>query len=117
MKDRLYLLRPDFRDGGQGPFFCAECAVVEGMLSFYPQLRQQLDVRYIDFQRPRPEIVKELGPDHQGLPALILADASAGRKAPPTVHIETANGQRFIQNEYEICNYLASAYQFGRPHK
>ena len=33
-KDRLYLLKPDFvLDGSK--VFCAECAMVEGMLSFY----------------------------------------------------------------------------------
>ena len=66
-RDVLFLLRPDFRDAAQGeqPFFCPDSALVEGLLSFYPQLRQRLDVRYVDFPRPRPAIVALLG--EQGL--------------------------------------------------
>lgn len=116
MRDRLYLLKPNFGDKGTGPFFCAECAVVEGMLSFYPQLRKELDVRYIAFERPRPELVHELGPDHQSSPTLVLADGPTAN-LPATVHVQTANGKRFIQNEYEICNYLAARHKLGAPHK
>lgn len=117
MKDRLYLIKPGFSDQNQGPFFCAECAVVEGMLSFYPRLRTEVDVRYVNFPRPRPEVAAELGPDNQGLPALILADGGEAAKVPPTVTVQSAQGKRFIQNEFEICNYLAARYHLGAPHK
>ena len=114
MKDRLYLLRPSFSDNGDGPFFCGECAVVEGMLSFFPDLRKQVDVSYIEYQRPRPEIVRELGPDHQSSPVLVLGPGAT--KVPPGVTVKRSNGQRFIDNEYEICNYLAAAHGVSRIH-
>lgn len=114
MKDRLYLLRPNFSDKGAGPFFCGECAVVEGMLSFYPQLRQHVDVTYVDFVRPRPAIVSELGPEHQSSPVLVLADGNAS--VPPSVHVKRASGKAFIDNEHEICNYLAAAFEVGKIH-
>jgi hypothetical protein len=41
MKDRLFLFKPNFMDRGKGPYFCPGCVVVEGMLSFYPTLRDQ----------------------------------------------------------------------------
>jgi DUF3088 family protein len=114
VKDRLYLLRPNFSDKGDGPFFCAECALVEGMLSFYPNLRTHVDVTYVDFVRPRPAIVKELGPEHQSAPVLVLGQKPA--KLPGTVQVKQSNGKSFIDNEYEICNYLAAAHALGRPH-
>ncbi len=114
MKDRLYLLRPDFSDHGDGPFFCGECAVVEGMLGFYPELRKHIDVTYVDFKRPRPEIVRELGPEHQSAPVLVLADARA--PLPASVHAQESNGRCFIANEFEICNYLAATFRTGRIH-
>lgn len=114
MKDRLYLLRPNFTDKGDGPFFCSECALVEGMLSFYPQLRERIDVSYVDFVRPRPAIVGELGAEHQSAPVLVLASTPA--KLPATVNVKRSNGKAFIDNEHEICNYLAAAHQLGRPH-
>src|SRR5579872_4675045 len=65
MKDRLFLLRPGFFKGEKGPFYCAESASVEGLLGFFPQLREMIDVEYIDFPRPRQVLVELLGNDHQ----------------------------------------------------
>jgi hypothetical protein len=45
MKDRLYLLNPSFIDQGK-VYFCPGCAQVQGMLSFYPALREKIDLRY-----------------------------------------------------------------------
>lgn len=114
MKDRLFLLLPNFAEGGHGPLFCGECAVVEGMLSYYPQLRQELDVTYVKFQRPRPEIVKELGPDNQSSPVLILGDPKAA--VPPSVTVKTYQEKKFINNEFEICHYLAAKHHVGDVH-
>ena len=71
MKDRLFLLKPGFMDQGKGPYFCPGCAMVEGMLSFYPGLRDKIEVNYIDFPRPRPALVAEIGEENQGCPKLI----------------------------------------------
>jgi hypothetical protein len=115
MKDRLYLLKPHFEDAkqGAGHFFCAQCAVVEGMLSFYPHLRQAIDVHYVAYKRPRPQIVAELGEAHQSSPVLVLADASP---IPQGVDVQTSQGKRFIDHELMICNYLAARYKADAPH-
>ena len=114
-KDRLYLLKPDFTDQA-GKQFCAECAMVEGMLSFYPRLREHLDVRYIGFTKPRPEIVAELGPEHQSSPVLVLADAQRAAKVPPSVKVQTSNGHAFVNDPYQVCDYLAHMYGTGTRH-
>ncbi|HJQ93349.1 MAG TPA: DUF3088 family protein [Candidatus Thermoplasmatota archaeon] len=114
-KDRLYLLRPDFLDGGS-KFFCGECAMVEGMLSFYPQLRQAVDVKYIGFAKPRPEIVSELGPEHQSSPCLVVADPQRAAKLAPHVKLQSSNGLSFVDDPRLVCDYLASTLGTGRPH-
>ncbi len=111
-KDRLYLLKPDFTDAGAKQF-CSECAMVEGMLSFYPKLREHLDVRYIGFTKPRPEIVAELGPEHQSSPSLVIADAKRAAKAPPSVKVQSSNGHQFVNDPYQVCDYLAHTYGTG----
>lgn len=115
MKDRLFLLKPDFSDAGFKQF-CSECAMVEGMLSFYPQIRDNLDIKYIHFTRPRPDIVAELGPENQSAPVIVLADPASAKKAQ-NVKPKTSNGKTFIADPYEVCEYLAGAYGTGRPRK
>ena len=114
MKDQLYLLKPGFMDQGTGPYFCPGCALVEGMLSFYPILREKIEVHYIDFPRPRPELVALIGADNQGAPKLILGDGSG--EAPEGVTVGSANGKKFIGGDIAICKYLAHAYGCGTPH-
>jgi hypothetical protein len=114
MADRLYLLRPGFLDNGEGPFFCGECALVEGMLSFFPEIREKVQVRYVEYARPRPDIVAELGPEHQSAPVLVLGDGSD--HVPGTVQVKSAHGKRFIDEPNQICVYLAARHGAPRPH-
>jgi hypothetical protein len=112
MKDRLYLLKPNFLDQGK-IYFCPGCAQVEGMLSFYPMLREKIEVLYIDFSRPRPSLVAEIGEDNQGCPKLVLGGKN---NIPEGVTVAEAKGRRFISAPLDICRYLASAYGVGKPH-
>jgi hypothetical protein len=114
MKDRRYLLKPDFTDKRTGPFFCPNCALVEGMLSYYPALHEKIEIHYIDFPRPRPTLVAELGAENQGAPKLILGDNK--RTVPKGVTVSEANGRRFVSTDIEICRYLAKTYGVGEPH-
>jgi hypothetical protein len=112
MKDRLYLLKSDFLDQGK-IYFCPGCAQVEGMLSFYPALRERIEVQYIEFPRPRPSLVAEVGEENQGCPKLVLGGEYA---IPPSITVAEAKGRRFVSAPLEICRYLASAYGVGEPH-
>ena len=114
-KDRLYLLKPDFAAEGGVRQFCSECAMVEGMLSFYPKLRGDLDVKYIGFAKPRPEIVSELGPEHQSSPCLVVADPARAAKAAPHVKLQESNGKRFLNDPLQVCEYLAQVHGTGKP--
>lgn len=110
-KDKLFLLKPDFHKDQLGPFYCPESAMVEGVLSFYPNLRNKLDVEYVDFAKPRAAVVAVLGEGNQGCPVLILADGR--RVLDASLEVKEASGRRFIPNESHIRRYLASAYGVG----
>ncbi len=112
MKDRLYLLKPDFIDREKA-YFCPGCAQVEGMLSFYPALREKIDIHYIEFPRPRPSLVAEIGEEDQGCPKLVLGGEY---QIPQGIKSGEAKGNRFISVPIEICRYLAAAYGVGEPH-
>ena len=50
-KDQLFLLKPGFFKESEGPFYCGDSVAVEGLLSFFSQLRNEIDVHYIDAPR------------------------------------------------------------------
>lgn len=111
MKDQLYLLRPGFMNAGMGPLYCSDSAPVEGVLSFFPQLRQLIDIHYLDFPRPRSPLVQQLGEKYQSLPVLILAD---NRKLKESMLDPAhANGRSFFAEEKSIRHYLST--QYGLP--
>jgi len=109
MKDKLYLLKPGFTTSPEGsPLYCSDSAPVEGVLSFFPELRQRVDVEYLAFARPRNVLVDALGEEHQSLPVLILGseDASAANAPVP----KTAQGKRYFDDEKQIRQYLSARY-------
>jgi hypothetical protein len=108
MKDQLYLLRPGFYNVGVGPLYCGDSLPVEGLLSFFPQLRSLLDVHYLDFPRPRSALVSTLGEGHQGIPVLILADDREIEDEELTPKL--ANGKRFFADERSIRRYLSAQH-------
>lgn len=108
MKDQLFLMKPGFMNAGLGPFYCGDSVSVEGMLGFFPELREKLDVHYISFPRPRQPLVDALGEDHQSVPVLILADDSGRSAGAPEPR--KAGGRRFYDDEQKIRHYLSTRY-------
>ncbi len=112
---QLYLLQPRFSANGQGPFFCPGCAMLAGMLEFYPELKPHLDVHYVDFPRPRRELAALLGGKNQSCPVLVLA-GDVPPIPPPDVHVQLANGHAFIKGPEEIARFLAHHHRTGMPY-
>lgn len=108
MKDKLFLMNPGFKNAGLGPFYCGDSVPVEGLLSFYPELRERVDVTYIDFPRPRQAIVDLIGDEHQSVPVLVVAD---GADIPSDINVKTADGRRFIDDERQIRQYLSASHE------
>lgn len=111
-KHRLYMLRP-WKEGEEGPFYCPDCGVVEGFLYYSPAIRQQIDIVEVDFPRPRPEIVAQLGQENQNSPVLVLAEDGP---QPAQAKQSMSTGRRFIDDGLEICRFLAQAYGGVQPH-
>jgi hypothetical protein len=111
MKDQLYLLRPGFMNAGMGPLYCSDSAPVEGVLSFFPRLRDLIDVHYLEFPRPRAPLVKALGEQNQSLPVLIIAKDH--KVKDPELEPSHANGAQFFAHEKQIRQYLST--QYGLP--
>lgn len=118
-RDILFLLKPDFTDGQTNSsgeairFFCPDCLLVEGALSVFPQLRQHVDIRYVDFARPRQAIVALLGEAHQGCPVLVLAP---GRTPPNGVVVGQVGDTSFIADGKGITRYWAERFSTSLPH-
>jgi hypothetical protein len=72
MKDRLYILKAPFQDGGF-EWYCNDCATLESALTYNPHWKVKIDVFQVDFPRPRRELIDLLGRDDwQGLPMLVM---------------------------------------------
>ena len=113
-RDQLFLLRPDWIDQDR-PWFCMACAAVEGFLGYYPPVRDQLDVAYLPYERPRLPVVELLGEANQNLPTLTLA-APFTHPGLREDDLRQANGQWFATNEGPITRYLAARYGVSPPH-
>ena len=111
MTDQLLLLNPDWHDDQGGPWFCPAGSVIEGVLAFYPALKDQLQITRLDHPRPRPAVIALVGEDHQSCPILVLD----GEFDWPDAATSAATGRRFLQDG-AIIPYLAARYGIGLPH-
>jgi hypothetical protein len=113
-RDILFLIRPGFEDRGER-WFCPYSAQVVGFLSYYPEVRDTLDVREIDFARPRRALVSLVGEEFQAAPLLVLA-AGTDPADVPGVTIAEARGRRLVEKTIEILQYLAATRGIPLPH-
>ena len=74
MKPKLFILKMPFEDGPGKMWFCSHCALIEGALLVNPHWQEKVEIRRIDFPKPRQEVVNILGEDNQWLPVLIYGD-------------------------------------------
>lgn len=112
-KDRLYLIRPGFFHEERGPFYCPGCAEVLGLLEHYPFLKERVSLHYVDFARPRSELVTLLGTENQSCPVLILSGNLEDLTLPPGHR--RANGFAFVEGAREIGEYFALVQGSGSP--
>ncbi|USQ95574.1 DUF3088 family protein [Caulobacter sp. RL271] len=111
-RDTLYLLNTRFEKDG-ALRFCPDCAMMEGYLATYPQLREVLDIVRVDYARPRPALVERLGEDHQNAPTLILGESAPD--AGPHGEIQSAGGLSFLTDARPITRWLAAKYGLAAP--
>jgi len=112
-KHTLFLLNPGFFDGEEGPYFCPHNAAMEGLLTYVPGLEANLDVRRVEFERPRPDIIALLGEENQNAPVLVIDET---KEPPPGAEISAATGRAFIVGEISISQYLHINLGTPKPH-
>lgn len=112
MKDRLFVYRPGFTDGGT-TYFCPFSAQIMGFLTYYPQVRDSIELVELDYPKPRKPLVDLVGEDHQAAPMLVLAGETV---AVPRVTVGEANGHRFVEKTIGILRYLAATRSVPGPH-
>ena len=115
-RDILFLLRPGFVDSALdgATFHCPACVHVEGLLTCFPELRDVLDIRYVDYPRPREAIVALLGDAHQGCPVLVIEDGS--NVSSPHAQRSADTGRRFVDGPAAITAYLAQTRGIAPAH-
>jgi len=106
MKDQLFMLKPGFFDGDKGPFYCRDSIAIEGMLGMFPQLRDAIDIVYVEYARPRLPIIAQIGIENQSAPALVVT----AQVIAPEFAFKTAMGQRFLDDQALILRYLSIRY-------
>jgi len=98
---KLFLLKADFQDASRADgkrYFCPDCVMLEGLLSYYPRLSSEIEVKYVNFARPRQTIIDLIGEANQSCPVLVLEDGS------------------FINETNEIIRHLTEYHQVGQAH-
>ncbi len=103
-RDTLFLLPPGFYDNERREF-CPECAEIWGVLSYFPAIKESVDIVYQTIEKPRADIVALLGEKNQNCPTLIL---SVGSPEFEDCGIMQYRGHRFINNARDIAKYWAA---------
>lgn len=109
----LFMLNTWYDAPDQGPYYCPDCGIVEGFFIYNPEIKDKLDIINVDFQRPRPQIIEQLGEENQGSPVLLLPDDSVSFEG---VKKSMSTGKAFIDDPIAICNYLAQTFGGIMPH-
>lgn len=110
-RDSLYLLPPGFFDNGRREY-CPECAEAWGLLSYYPALKESVEIIYQPIEKPRADLVALLGEKNQNCPTLVLALDSP---VYDDCGIMTKSGRRFINNARDMGRYWAQRYGTATP--
>ena len=109
----LFMLNTWYDAPGSGPFYCPDCGVVEGFFLYNPDIKNRMDIIYVDFQRPRRPIIEQLGGENQGSPVLVLQGPDPSFKS---IKKSLTTGKSFIDDPIAICDYLAKIFDGARPH-
>lgn len=112
MADKLFVLRPGFDDKGT-LYFCPFSAQVIGFLTYYPQVKDTLEVIELEFPKPRHPLFDLLGETHQSAPMLVLDGEGVD---VPHVTRHQANGHTYVEKTMEIMRYLAATRSVPGPH-
>ncbi|MEX1250768.1 MAG: DUF3088 family protein [Hyphomonas sp.] len=108
-RDTLFLLPPGFAANGRREF-CPECAELWGLLSWYPALKETLDIVYVGIDHPRAPITALLSEGRHNAPTLVLhADSPRAESVPYT----QSNGHTYLPSARLIAKHFSALH--GTP--
>ncbi len=108
-KDVLFLLPPGFEANGRREF-CPECAEIWGVLSYFPAIRDALDIVHVGLEQPRAEIVALIGEGRHNAPTLVLHPDT---QVHPDMDVQEATGLRYLPSARNIARHFA--HRYGTP--
>ena len=115
---KLFLLKPGFTDSRadneEKLYYCPHCALIEGVIKYYPQLGEKIEINHVDFKRPRPAIIELIGEENQSCPVLII-DREPDDVAD-TNYFEKYGDKLFVNSPDLILKYFASKFGVGVAH-
>ncbi len=110
-RDVLFLLPPGFEDNNRREY-CPECAEMWGVLSYYPAIKESLEIRYVGIQHPRAPICDLLGEGKWNAPTLVLAPEAKSGDNPG---VKSLNGHAFYDSARTIAQYFSHKYGIAVP--
>nr|WP_277924015.1 DUF3088 domain-containing protein [Sphingomonas hankookensis] len=113
MRDRLYLLDPQFDDPAYPgrSFYCRDCITLDGLLARFPDKASMLEVVRIPYPRPRDAVIAAVGEAHQNLPLLVLAPG-----ADPALADGRHDGTYFVSDLKALLHALHIRHGFPEAH-
>jgi hypothetical protein len=115
---KLFLLKAGFtdrnKDNNNNRYYCPNCAELEGVLTYYPELREKIEIHRVDFERPRKTIIEIIGEENQSCPVLIIDKYEANDT--DTSYFTSYGNQLFVNSTDLICRFLAEKYKIGNRH-
>lgn len=116
-KDVLFLLNPGFKDNRLQPedqlYYCPYNAMLEGVLIYYPELKEHFEIVYVDFPRPRNKVIELLGEANQSLPSLVINKSNFDTSS---LNVKYGNDKMFLMGSEEILKYFAQLHNIPLPH-
>jgi len=115
---KLFLLNPGFTDSNadnEGKlYFCPPCALIKGVIKYYPQLEELIEIHHVDFKRPRPAIIELIGEENQSCPVLIIDNEPDNNTE--SSYFEKHGDKLFVNSPDLITKYLSEKFGIGIAH-
>ena len=105
-RDTLFMLAPGFEDNDRREF-CPECAELFGILSYFPAIRDAVEIVHVGITHPRAPITAVLGEGNFNAPTLVIAE---GTDSPDGVSFKTANGLKYMDSTRAIAALWEARY-------
>lgn len=118
MKTKLFLLKPDFTDSksdNEGKvYYCPQCAMIEGVIKYYPRITKMIEIHYVDFEKPRQAIVELIGEENQSCPVLIIENVKDNENH--TSYFNKYGTNLFVNSPELITRYFTEKIGTGNLH-